>query len=48
MVNSTKWQYFGLGKIESMCNDILHAGKMMISVFDRLENIVWKGENAGY
>ena len=26
----------------------IYVAKMMISVFDRVENIVGKGENAGY
>ena len=35
-------------KINSLPNDkILDVAQMIISVFDRVENIVGKGENAG-
>ena len=36
---------FKLVQIESICR--MKLGKMMIFVFDRIENIVGKGENAG-
>ena len=32
----------------SFADDISNGAKMKISVFDRVENIVGKGENAGY
>ena len=39
-LNSTKFKAFADNK--------LNVAKMMISLFDRVENIVGKGENAGY
>ena len=44
MFNSTKRQNFGRDQIESK----VIVAQTMISVFDRVENIVGKGENAVY
>ena len=35
-------------KLKAFAADKINIAQMMISVFDRLENIVAKGENAGY
>ena len=35
-------------KLKGFVDVKLHVAKMMIAVFDRGENIVGKGENAGY
>ena len=35
-------------KLKALADDKIYVAKMMISVLDRVENIVWKGENAGY
>ena len=35
-------------KFKVFAEDKLNAAKVMISVFDSVENIVWKGENAGF
>ena len=35
-------------KLKAFADDKLNAGKIKISVYERLENIVGKGENAGY
>ena len=35
-------------KFKAFADKILNAAKIMISVFDGVENIVGKGENAGY
>ena len=40
--------YSGNIKLEAFTDDILDLAEMMISVFDKAENIVGKGENAGY
>ena len=37
-----------LSKLKGFEDDKLNVVQMMISVCDRLENIVGKGENAGY
>ena len=37
-----------LTKLKAFADDKINVAKMMIPVFDRLENIVGKGENAGY
>ena len=34
-------------KFKAFADDKLNVGKIMISVYDRVENIVGKGENAG-
>ena len=39
---------FDWTKFKANANAKLNVAKMMISVFDRVENIVEKGENAGY
>ena len=38
----------GLSKLKALTDNKFNIVKMMISVFDRVENIVEKGENAGY
>ena len=44
----TKRQNFYLDQIQSFCRRQIHCCKTnIISVFDRIENIVYKGENAG-
>ena len=35
-------------KFKAFADDKLNVAKIMNSVFDRIENIVGKGENAGY
>ena len=35
-------------KLEAFADDKLHVARMKISLHDRVENIVGKGENAGY
>ena len=35
-------------KLKAFADNISNFAKMKISVFDRVENIVGKGENAGY
>ena len=35
-------------KLKAFADDLLNAGKIKISVFERFENIMGKGENAGY
>ena len=35
-------------KLKAFANDKLDSAKVMISVYNRVENIVGKGENAGY
>ena len=35
-------------KFKAFADDKLNVAKIMISVFDRVENIVGKGENAGF
>ena len=35
-------------KFKAFANDKLNVAKIMISVLDRAENIVGKGDNAGY
>ena len=35
-------------KLKAFADDKISVAQMIISVFDRLENIVGKGENAGY
>ena len=37
-----------LSKLKAFAEDILHLTEMMKYVFERVENIVGKGENAGY
>ena len=43
----TKRQIFGLDQIQSICRR-QNVGKIMISLLDKVENIVGKGENAGH
>ena len=40
--------FLDLTKSEAFADDKLNAGKSKISVFERVENLVGKGENAGY
>ena len=35
-------------KLKTFADDKMKLAEMMISVFDRVENIVGEGENAGY
>ena len=42
----SKRQNFGHDQIESICRQKINVAQMMISVFDRIEKIVGKGENA--
>ena len=37
-----------LTKLKAFADDRINVAQMMISVFDTVENIVGKGENAGY
>ena len=37
-----------LTKLKSFADDLVDLAKMMRSIFDRIENMVEKGENAGY
>ena len=39
---------WSLTKLKAFTDDKLNVAKMMISLFDRVENIVGKGENAGH
>ena len=47
-LNSTKRQNFDWTKFKAFADDKLNVAKIMISDFDGVENIVRKGENAGY
>ena len=38
----------GFFQIQSSCRWQIWAAKMKISVFEKIENILWKGENAEY
>ena len=40
--------FIDLNKFKAFADDKLNVAKIMISVFDRVENTVGKGENAGY
>ena len=37
-----------LTKLKALADDKFNVAKMIISVFDRMKNIMGKGENAGY
>ena len=39
---------FTLSKLKAFADDKLNIGKRMISVFDKVENFVQIGENAGF
>ena len=39
---------FDWSKLKAFADNNLNVAKMMISLYDRVENIVGKGENAGY
>ena len=39
---------WGLTKLKAFADDKFNVAKMVISLLDRVENIVGKGENAGY
>ena len=41
-------QILDLTKLKAFADDKINVAQMMISVFDWIENIVEKGENAGY
>ena len=43
-----KSQNFDRFKLKAFADDRSNVAKLMILVFDRVENIVGKGENAGY
>ena len=48
-VNSLRnGQMLDKSQLKAFADDKLNVAKMMISVCDRLQNIVGKGENAGY
>ena len=40
--------FFAMSKSRAFADDRLNGAKIMVPVFDREENIVGKGENAGY
>ena len=40
--------FLDLAKLKAFADNKLNVAKIMISVFDRVENIVGKGENASY
>ena len=44
----TKRQNFDRTKFKAFADDKLNVAKMMIPLFNRVENTVGKGENAGY
>ena len=46
--NLLQQQHCRLDKIERICRRQLNVARMMISLIDRAENTVRKGENAGY
>ena len=41
-------KFLGLTKLKAFADNKFSVAKIMISLFDRVENIVEKGENAGY
>ena len=41
-------KFLDVTKLKAFADDRVNVAEMMISVFDRVENIVGKGENAGY
>ena len=43
-----KQQNLAMTKLKAFADDKFSVAYMMISVFDRVENILGKGENAGY
>ena len=48
LIPFTKWQYFGLCQIESICGRRSNVEKMIIFVFDRVKENCGNGKNAGY
>ena len=44
----TKSQILDMTKLKAFADDKSNIAKMTISLFDRVENTVGKGENAGY
>ena len=42
-----KHKKLALTKLKAFADDTFNVSKMKLSVFDRIENIVGKGENAG-
>ena len=44
----TKQQFLDLTKFKAFTDNKLNVARIMISVSDRVENIVEKGESAGY
>ena len=43
-----KDKFFDVTKLKAFADDKLNVAKMLISLFDSVENTVRKGENAGY
>ena len=41
-------KYFDATKLKAFADDKLNVAKMMIFLFDRAENTLAKGQNAGY
>ena len=41
-------KFLDLSKLKSFADNEVNVAKMMISAFEKPENIVGKGENAGY
>ena len=41
-------KFFDITKLKACVDDKLNVAKMMISLFDRIEDTMGKGENAGY
>ena len=51
MSNLTLYQmtkFTAMTKLKAFADDEINIAKLMIHVFDRVENIVGKGENAGH
>ena len=48
VLHSLPNKFFVLDQIHSICRQQINVAKIMISVSDQVENIVGKGENAGY
>ena len=42
------YKLFDVNKLKAFADDKTNVAQMMISVFDRVENLVGKGVNAGY
>ena len=48
MLTLSKDKLLDVTKFKAFAGDKINVAHMTISVFDRVENIVGKGENAGY